>query len=180
MLLFFDAETSGLPVEGGALAEQPHIVQLAAALTEDDGQVRASMNVIIRPDGWEVSAGAAAVHGLDTETCRHCGTDITVALTLFGDLHDRVSRRVAHNLAFDERMVDLESERTSIDIWEDPIDDQRRVCTMTAAADLVGIPPTDAMMATGRKRPKAPTLEETHQELSSGGASTLPTARSLT
>lgn len=166
MLLFLDSETTGLPRDGAQLADQPHIVQLAAVLTEEDGRPCASMNVIILPAGWTVPAEAAAVHGLDTATCERCGVHIDDALRLFDGLHRAARRRIAHNLAFDEWMLMIEAGRDGGgQILEDPFEPDRRVCTMTAAADLVGIAPTDAMMAAGRKRSKMPTLQEAHQAL---------------
>src|ERR1051326_4611342 len=54
MVLFFDTETTGkyefgLPPDDH---RQPHIVQLAALLSDDSGKEIASMNAIIRPDGF--------------------------------------------------------------------------------------------------------------------------------
>lgn len=59
MFLFFDTETTGL--------KSPHIVQLAALLTEEDGRECARLNVIIQPEGWTIPDEAAAVHGITTD-----------------------------------------------------------------------------------------------------------------
>lgn len=56
MKLFFDAETTGKAAmrEPYNSPRQPHIVQLAALLTDDDGIERGAMNVIVRPDGYGI------------------------------------------------------------------------------------------------------------------------------
>ena len=57
MILFWDSETTGLPDFNLRARDpaQPHIVQLAAILTDDGGSVYESHNVIIKPDGWTIT-----------------------------------------------------------------------------------------------------------------------------
>ncbi|HEY8351659.1 MAG TPA: hypothetical protein VIK87_03855, partial [Sphingomonadales bacterium] len=56
-ILFYDTETTGLPLfsEPSSDPRQPHIVQAAAVLV-DAGTRKAisSINLISRPDGWEI------------------------------------------------------------------------------------------------------------------------------
>lgn len=57
MIIFYDTETTGLPLwrEPSEHPDQPHIVEIA------------SMNALIRPDGWTISPEAAAIHGISQE-----------------------------------------------------------------------------------------------------------------
>jgi hypothetical protein len=76
MLLFVDTETSGLidfaqPTDHPS---QPHIVQLAALLCDDDEDctVRETYQSIIRPDGWEIQTAAEAVQITPVALARRC------------------------------------------------------------------------------------------------------------
>uniref|UniRef100_UPI0035C670C3 exonuclease domain-containing protein n=1 Tax=Serratia quinivorans TaxID=137545 RepID=UPI0035C670C3 len=66
----YDTETTGLPnwkVPSDS-PEQPHLVQLAGVLSNaETGEEIQSMNVIIKPDGWEIPEEVTAVHGITTE-----------------------------------------------------------------------------------------------------------------
>ena len=106
-VLVFDTETTGLPDYKKAVNDpvQPYIVQLAAILTDDNGETVSEMNVIIKPDGWSVPTGAAAVHGIPTERAEQYGVPIMSALHLFKLMYDKADYLVAHNIDFDLRML---------------------------------------------------------------------------
>jgi DNA polymerase-3 subunit epsilon len=58
--IFYDTETTGLPLfkEPSEHPDQPHIVQLAGCLVDlDTRKTIASMDVIVKPDGWTISHG---------------------------------------------------------------------------------------------------------------------------
>ena len=101
--LFFDTETTGLPNYDRPVdpPSQPHIVQLAAILVDDDGIERASLNTIIKPEGWTIPEGAAAVHGISTELAAAVGIEIRAALGVFLRLRRIATTAVAHNIKFD-------------------------------------------------------------------------------
>ncbi|WP_182340872.1 hypothetical protein [Comamonas koreensis] len=57
LALAYDTETTGLPLfkEPSEHPDQPHIVQLGAILVDLNTRTTiASMDVIIRPDGWTI------------------------------------------------------------------------------------------------------------------------------
>ena len=72
MTLFFmpyDTETTGIP-EWKMPSEdprQPHLQQVAAALVDAAGQVKRTMNRIVKPDGWVVTAEMTKIHGITHE-----------------------------------------------------------------------------------------------------------------
>lgn len=53
MYLFFDTETTGLPNFKIPFnhESQPHICQLAAILTDQNGKIKSELNAIIKPEG---------------------------------------------------------------------------------------------------------------------------------
>lgn len=74
--LFFDTETSGLPrwKEPSESPDQPHIVQLAAELVDlETREVLESMDVIVKPDGWTISAEMTAIHSITQEHALEVG-----------------------------------------------------------------------------------------------------------
>lgn len=97
------------PSEG---PQQPHIVQLAAALVDLDTQKTvASMDVIIKPDGWEIDPEAGAVHGITEHYAREVGVEEVKALMLFHDLWARSDFRVGFNEKFDARIIRIALKR---------------------------------------------------------------------
>lgn len=158
MILFFDTETTGLPDRYTPLNSdrQPHCVQLAALLTEDDGTERASLNLIVHPDGWTIPEAAARVHGITTEMAQRCGVREAIAAAAFYDLTKKADLLVAHNIKFDVQIIDIMFARVPRG-WRLL---GEKFCTMDAASPLVNLPPTERMIAAGIDKPKAPKLEE--------------------
>lgn len=162
MILFFDTETTGLPLRlPPEHPGQPHLVQLAAILAEDDGTERGIFSVIIRPDGWTVPAEAAAVHGIDTATALRVGISLRHAISGFTGMARAASLFVAHNYAFDSLILSAALHRCGA-IWEACVVGDAS-CTMEAAAPILAIPPTPRMLAAGINRPKPPTLAEAYR-----------------
>jgi DNA polymerase-3 subunit epsilon len=164
MILFFDTETTGFPDYNmpSAWEGQPHLVQLAALLTEDDGTERASFNIIVEPDGYKIPDGAAKVHGISTEIAMRCGVPLSAAIWPFICLRSQASVIVAHNVKFDIAVMETAIARgPKRDYHPGPKDSY---CTMEHAAEIVALPPTEKMKATGLgHKPKAPKLEEAYK-----------------
>ncbi|MCK6442321.1 3'-5' exonuclease [Elstera cyanobacteriorum] len=161
--LFFDTETTGLPDYSLPVdhPKQPHIVQLAAILIDDGGIERASLSVIIKPEGWTIPEGAAAVHGISTELATAVGIEIRAAIGVFLRLRRVASVLVAHNIKFDDFLIETSTRRTFgvlIPGWQG-----ERFCTMEAAAPIVDLPATDRMKAAGFNKPKPPKLSEAYR-----------------
>lgn len=163
-IIFFDTETTGLPKDWlpADHAEQPHLVQLACILTEDDGTERASLSIIVKPDA-PIPDGAARVHGITDLIADRFGVFNPAAVALWDRLAERADLIVAHNLKFDMAVMDtawrrVRSERKpTLDLAHGT---RGRFCTMEAASPTVNLPPTDRMRAAGFTKPKPPKLEE--------------------
>jgi len=158
MILFFDTETTGfydkkLPADH---ASQPHIVQLAMCLTEDDGKERLSASLVIDCP-FNIPIQASSVHGIDRDVSGAFGVDLEMAIDLFRHFYMRADLIVCHNVAFDLPVMASEIGRFQKRLVAL---DKPTFCTMEASAPIVNLPPTERMIAAGFNKPKAPKLEE--------------------
>lgn len=113
LLLGYDVETTGLPVwkEPSDSVNQPHLVQLGAVLVDAITQkVIASMDVIIKPDGWVIPDDVAALHGITTEIALEVGIPEKLALEMFLAMRGE-AERVAFNKTFDQRIIRIAAKR---------------------------------------------------------------------
>lgn len=162
MILFFDTETTGLYNDRAAPDDpiQPHIVQLAASLYNDDGRKLSSFCLIIDPgigDGIDIPEAAAKVHGITNELAVVLGVSLESALATFTHLYQRSDLVVAHNMKFDRAMIE-----TAISRYYGRHMPLRKplFCTMEAATPIVNLPPSERMIAAGFNKPKPPRLQE--------------------
>jgi DNA polymerase-3 subunit epsilon len=152
MILVFDTETTGfvdfrMPPDHAC---QPHIVQLAAILIDDAGAERASMCVVVKPDGYTIPEKASAIHGITTEIASRVGIPLGAALHPFANLRSLASLVVAHNLDFDEAVIDTAFARQGLTAISPP----ERFCTMKAATPICKIPHANPRSETDYKWPK--------------------------
>lgn len=155
MILVFDTETTGV-------SGKPYIVQLAAILAENDGTLRGSCNLIIKPDGYEIPEDASRIHGITTDIAKRVGVPLAVAISLFNNmlLACQDGLLIAHNLQFDIRMVKHAYERGS---WPSRIEGPRHFCTMEHTKNRVRLPPTAKQRQYGYNDFKAPKLAEAYE-----------------
>lgn len=120
--LFYDTETTGLPLfsEPSEDPRQPHLVQLAACLVDLDTRATiASMDIIVRPDGWEIPEDVTAIHGITTERAKDAGISESLAVEMLLELWaDRT--RIGHNQTFDARIIRIALMRHNTKIGRDP------------------------------------------------------------
>lgn len=163
---FYDTETTGLPLfnQPSEHPDQPHIVQLAAALVDLDTRATvASLDVVVRPDGWIIPDEVAAVHGITTEHAAAVGVPESLALSLFLELWGRRTR-IAHNEQFDARIIRIAQHRAGelepeLVAWKNGVAE----CTARKATPIVKCPPTAKMIAAGRNHYKTANLGEAVQ-----------------
>lgn len=162
MILFYDTETTGLPLwrKPSEHPDQPHICQLAALLTDDEGNGYGSMDMLIRPDGWTIPDEATEIHGISTEKATQGGVPANIAIGAFLGMWRKSDIRVAHNESFDARLVRIQLKRGDgpdcVDEWKAG----KAFCTLKAATGIVNLPPTEKMLASGFNKPKPPKLGE--------------------
>lgn len=153
LILFFDTETTGLPLftEPSDDPRQPHIVQLAAELCNQAGEVVETYQTIVNI-GEPIPEDMTAIHGISTERMEAEGIEPTKMLSDFFALVDRADEVVGHNVGFDIRMVRIQAARHLGSKWECP---KPTFCTCTEAKDIVQSP------AKTRGKFKKPNLTET-------------------
>lgn len=156
MKLVFDTETTGLTKKHLPVSDpsQPRVVQLGAILFEDDGTVRAELNLIVKPDGWTIPVEASNVHGITTELAEKFGLPLDMVLRPFNRLSAMADTMVAHNFAYDEFVLRGEFERLG---REPEFKKKQSFCTMEAATPIVG--------QKGPRGLKWPKLIDTHEFL---------------
>jgi DNA polymerase III epsilon subunit-like protein len=156
-VLFFDTETTGLFGKGG----DPRLVQLAWELYQEDGTLLGSDNYIIYPDGFEIPYFIAQIHGITTARAKREGRDLRKVLEVFaGDANDCVEL-VAHNMAFDGKMIGSEFTKMGMHVELGmTLMGKKRTCTMTHSriTEFCALPRKGG----GYKVPK---LHELHQAL---------------
>jgi DNA polymerase III subunit epsilon len=158
MYLFFDTETVGLPRNWKApvtdLNNWPRLVQLAYLVYDGTGNLLASKNSIIRPEGFTIPTDASRIHGITTEIAQARGISLASVLSDFQSHFTTCSHLVAHNMSFDEKIVGAEFLRCGL---PNTIPAKKRICTMQATTDFCGIP--------GMYGNKWPKLSELHYKL---------------
>lgn len=165
--LFYDTETSGLPLwsEPSEDPRQPHIVQLAALLVDlDSWATLASLDLTIQPDGWLIPDDVVKIHGITNEHALAVGIGEPLALSLLVELWRRADVRIGHNESFDARMVRIGMHRfEKFDVWRDPWKAGIAECTQLLATPILKLPPTDKMRRAGfGGKPKSANLREAY------------------
>jgi len=170
----YDTETTGLPNWSMPSEDpsQPRVMSLAAQLFDDaTGVMIDEMDVLIKPDGWEIPELIANLTGITTEMCEATGVPMEQALNQFVEMWKRADHRVAHNDAFDMRMIRIEimrhptysmekvGEVSFADYWKKA----PAYCTMVNSTKLVNLPPTEKMIRAGRRTPKSPNMTEAYR-----------------
>jgi DNA polymerase III subunit epsilon len=158
MILFFDTETTGLPLNWKAPVENvnnwPRMVQLAYQFYDANGNKISGADYIIKPDGFTISAEVSMVHGISNERAIREGVPVRVVLQEFSNLVSRASLLVAHNISFDSKIVGAEFIRAGM---TNTIPMKRQLCTMEKATNYCALP--------GPYGYKWPKLSELHYKL---------------
>jgi DNA polymerase-3 subunit epsilon len=142
-LLPFDTETTGLPVwkEPSGSENQPHMVQLAAMLVDyKTKETVESMDVIIKPDGWEIPQETIDVHGITNEQAFDVGIPEKEALSMYVDMLSKADLRIAHNTTFDNRIIRIGLKRYFPDLIPDEVwkCKDNYYCTLIHFKKLIG------------------------------------------
>jgi DNA polymerase III epsilon subunit-like protein len=158
MYLFFDTETTGLPLNWAAPAEDcnnwPRMVQAAWILHSDDGDEIPIRNYIIKPEGFEIPETAARIHGITTEIARKKGWPLLKVLQEFEEAVFKADFLVGHNISFDEKIMGAEFLRNGM---KNCLEGKKMICTMKASTEYCAIE--------NRFGYKWPKLAELHTQL---------------
>lgn len=158
MYFFFDTETTGLPKDWKApvtdLDNWPRMIQVGYITYQPTGEHLKTREYIIRPEGFTIPAAAAKVHGISTERAMDEGVALVDVLE---ELHSEIaqaSKLIAHNIAYDEKVLGAELLRENM---SNIVDFKDKICTMRSTVDFCALP--------GRYGYKWPNLQELHTKL---------------
>jgi len=128
MFAFVDTETTGF-AQGGV---QPCIVSIAWMIADGPGTPRHFQSHIVRPDGFVIPYGAAAVHGISTQRAEQEGRPLRAVMQEFSAdlLALRPSHIIAHNARYDMPVIAAEFDRLGL---ADPCQRLAVQCTMLMA-----------------------------------------------
>lgn len=129
--LFFDTETTGLPLDhklpSTDTANWPRLVQVGWILANDEGVELSSGNFIVYPNGFEIPKEASKIHGFTTEIARNNGLPLDSVINLFLKDFKKADCIVGHNVSFDQKVMGAEFIRLG---RNDPMFTKRAICTM--------------------------------------------------
>ncbi len=155
MYLFFDTETTGLPRNYNAPASDlenwSRLVQLAFVVADENGNIFQKENFIIKPSGFEIPREASNIHGITTEIANEKGLILKDVMSSFYKIIKKCDCVVAHNISFDEKIVDAELIRCK---FGEIVCTKERVCTMRSSTEFCQLP-----------NMKWPKLQELHEKL---------------
>ena len=139
--IFFDTETTGLPKNWKApvteLDNWPRLIQLAYVVYSENGKKLETGNHIIQPEGFTIPQESSNVHGITTERALAEGEKLETVLTKFHGLINEATTLVAHNIAFDEKIVGAELLRNN---FQNILVTKNKFCTMVSTVDFCKIP----------------------------------------
>lgn len=166
MFLIFDTETTGFLIRNRPLQNknQPHLVELGAALCDKHGEIVDKMNMIAKPNRYEIPVGASNVHKITTEVAHDIGVPLYDILKRFDTFVRRATYLVCHNIEFDYSVLlanYYKEELRNSEMYKTFVE-KETYCTMSDA-DVVNwcaLPPTAKMLKYGRNHYKTPNLTE--------------------
>lgn len=157
-ILFFDTETTGIPLNYKAPSSDtqnwPRLVQLAWILTDENGNRILTGNLIVKPDGFNIPADASKVHGISTERAKEEGVPLAEVIERFKSDLNMATYIVGHNIEFDKKIVGAEMIRLGM---KDELEKKKSYCTMQSSIDFCKIP--------GKYGYKYPKLQELYKKL---------------
>lgn len=176
-ILFYDTETTGLPNWSMPSSDpsQPHITQIAAELCDEEtGETILEMDMLVKPDGWEIPLELQTLTGITMERAMDEGQSAEFVLENFITMWKPSTIRCAHNETFDMRMIRIEIMRSPeysietvgpeaglsfADYWKKA----PAFCTQSSSIKIINLPPTEKMIAAKRRGPKPPNLAEAYE-----------------
>jgi DNA polymerase III epsilon subunit-like protein len=105
-------------------------------LVEDDHEL-ASLNVIIKPEGFLIPDDASRIHGITTEKAHETGVPIAPVLRTFYSLIQSASWIVGHNVSFDIFCAQVEFTKRN---YANPFLEKPTFCTMKSSTDICKLP----------------------------------------
>lgn len=158
MYLFFDTETTGLPRRWDAPASNfsnwPRLVQIGWLCYDGNGERLFGAEYIIKPDGFFIPKKVEMIHKISHERAEEEGIKLKEALLEFSKAMEKAEYLIAHNIKFDEKIVEAEFLREGM---ENGMENMEKICTKLLGTNFCKIP--------GPFGYKWPSLPELHNKL---------------
>ena len=179
IILAFDTETTGFPPRIDrskdrvpTIEEYPYILQLSFVLFDADTQtiIRKYNEYVRIPDNVQIPEAATSVNGIDKQMCNVRGLPIDHILYDFHEAYMSADIIVAHNIAFDRKMVEIEVRRNlphipyMLSLFNElfnDLNDIQTVCTMAMGKNVCNL----YTEKNGSRWKKPPKLAELHAHL---------------
>ena len=160
MELFFDTETSGVPLWGQHYShpDQPWSAQLGLILSDRD-RVYNEMCFLIKGGDRKIDLEAEKIHGISVETTNLVGLKESTAAGLFFFMASKADMLVAHNIDFDTLVIQSLFYRQGFDQYCMHLKKMSSFCTMKRSSDFCKLP------SNYRGQYKWPKLEELYKIL---------------
>lgn len=141
LFLFFDTETTGIPISYDAPSSDidnwPRLIQLSWILSTETGENISVHDLIIKPNGFKIPKSATAIHGITNQYAQEHGVNLTKAIDLFLNDLSKASLIIGHNISFDKKVLGAELIRLG---KLDSIQNFASFCTMKSTANYCKIP----------------------------------------
>lgn len=142
--LFFDTETTGIPLDYNApsfnLKNWPRLVQIAWITTSESGNIIGEkISSIIIPEGFYIPASATAIHGI-TQKKAEMGFDLVSVLSDFFKRVKECDIIIGHNISFDIHIVAAEMIRKNMINEARVLESKPTICTMKQTTEFCKIP----------------------------------------
>ena len=161
--LFYDIETTGLPKKGATCPKKsedwPHIVQIAWTNYTSAGKRISFSNIIVKPDGYEISEEVSKIHKITQERAIAEGQPVSEALDAIVCDIMTADVLICHNTAFDINVLGSELYRNGYTDAFEMLKSKKTICTMKETIDFCAIEPKRCGSY------KFPRLEELHMKL---------------
>ncbi len=158
LYIVVDTETTGLhdfskPADADG---QPRMASFAILTMADDLSIADEFHALIKPDGWEMNAQAAAIHGLTQEKLLAEGIPVAEALAKYNASLDAGRVVIGYNVSYDLKVLRGELRRAGL---PDRFETTSSVDCMRPLTDICKIPKAKG---NGYKLPK---LKEAYASL---------------
>lgn len=158
MYLFFDTETTGLPRRWDRPASDflnwPRLVQIGWICYNDNEEKLFCAEYIIKPEEFIIPKRVEMIHGISQERAMEDGIDLKDALLEFSEAMKKSEYLIAHNIKFDEKIVEAEFLRNEM---KHGMDEREKICLKLLGTNFCKIP--------GHAGYKWPSLPELHNKL---------------
>lgn len=148
MYLIFDTETTGFALFNKSPLDpaQPRLVTISALLLSNNLSELATLDFLVKPEGFQIPKEATEIHGISTEKALDEGLEIKKVLRMFLEFADMAKSYVGHNIQYDDFLLQIECGRQNIVFPAKP-----SVCTMKELTPICKLPKTKGF---GFKWPK--------------------------